>query len=231
MASCARWRSSHLLAEGVLYPRWAPDFYLGYATPSSTSTRRQRRLLAALAALTGLGVLRGMVAVQVIALLLYPTRRLPGGAVAVRHRCRGRWARSELVDATLSVYAPLRFRELFTQGNLSQFLALALLPWCAWLLMEAIRRVDLRWKPAAGVALAGLVYAHHPPSVPRLSLPRHLRPALWRSSQGAATGPRHALLAAEFAVSRRRLPARHLAQRAVLAALGRRIALRERHGH
>ncbi len=66
------------------------------------------------------------------------------------------------MSAALYLYAPLRFRELFTQGNLSQLLALALLPWCAWLLTEAVRRADLRWSAAAGLSLAGLVYAHHP---------------------------------------------------------------------
>ena len=154
---------SHLLREGVLYPRWAPDFYLGYGYPFFNFYAPGAHLLAALAALTGLGVLRGVVAVQVIALLLYPTGAYLAARSLFSTDSGGRWARpAALVSAALYLYAPLRFRELFTQGNLSQLLALALLPWCAWLLMEAIRRVDLRWSAAAGVALAGLVYAHHP---------------------------------------------------------------------
>ena len=154
---------SHLLREGVLYPRWAPDFYLGYGYPFFNFYAPGAHLLAALAALTGLGVLRGVVAVQVIALLLYPTGAYLAARSLFATDAAGRWARpAALVSAALYLYAPLRFRELFTQGNLSQLLALALLPWCAWLLLEAIRRVDLRWSAAAGVALAGLVYAHHP---------------------------------------------------------------------
>jgi hypothetical protein len=154
---------SHLLAEGVLYPRWAPDFYLGYGYPFFNFYAPGAHLLAALAALTGLGVLRGVVAVQIVALLLYPTGAYLAARSLFTTDAGGRWARpAALVSAALYLVAPLRFRELFTQGNLSQLLALALLPWCAWLLMEAIRRVDLRWSAAAGVTLAGLVYAHHP---------------------------------------------------------------------
>ncbi|MCU0503007.1 MAG: 6-pyruvoyl-tetrahydropterin synthase-related protein, partial [Anaerolineae bacterium] len=154
---------SHLLREGVLYPRWAPDFYLGYGYPFFNFYAPGAHLLAALAALTGLGVLGGVVAVQVLALLLYPTGAYLAARSLFAVDATGRWARpAALVSAALYLYAPLRFRELFTQGNLSQLLALALLPWCAWLLLEAVRRVDLRWSAAAGVALAGLVYAHHP---------------------------------------------------------------------
>jgi len=154
---------SHLLREGVLYPRWAPDFYLGYGYPFFNFYAPGAHLLAALAALTGLGVVRGVVAVQVAALLLYPTGAYLAARSLFTTDAGARWARpAALVSAALYLYAPLRFRELFTQGNLSQLLALALLPWCAWLLTEAIRRVDLCWSAAAGMALAGLVYAHHP---------------------------------------------------------------------
>lgn len=152
-----------LLAAGVLLPGWAPHFYLGYGYPFFHFYAAGAHLLAGLAALTGLGVLRGVLAVQVLALLLYPT----GAYLAARAFWRRLGAAdparpAALLGAALYLYAPLRFRELFIQGNLSQLLALALLPWCAWLLAEAIRRGDLRWSAGAGLALAGLVYAHHP---------------------------------------------------------------------
>ena len=79
---------SHLLREGVLYPRWAPDFYLGYGYPFFNFYAPGAHLLAALAALTGLGVLRGVVAVQVIALLLYPTGAYLAARSLFSHRCR-----------------------------------------------------------------------------------------------------------------------------------------------
>ncbi len=154
---------SELLAGGVFYPSWAPHFYFGYGYPFFNFYAPGAHLAAGLLALTGLGVLRGIVALQMIALLLYPT----GAYLAGRSLLAAVWDQAAarpiaLLSAALYLYAPLRFRELFTQGNLSQLLALGLLPWCAWLLAEAIVRRDLRWSATAGGALAALVYAHHP---------------------------------------------------------------------
>jgi hypothetical protein len=154
---------SELLRDGVLLPGWAPHFYLGYGYPFFIFYAAGAHLLAGLAALAGLGVLRGVVAVQVIALLLYPTGAYLAARTLFTTATTARFARpAALLSAALYLYAPLRFRELFVQGNLSQLLALALLPWCAWLLTEAILRGDLRRSAAAGLALAALVYAHHP---------------------------------------------------------------------
>jgi len=154
---------SHLLRAGGLYPRWAPDFYLGYGYPFFNFYAPGTHLLAGLLALSGLGVVRGLVTVQILAVLLYPTgaylaaRSLfPGSGLAAAARP------AALISAALYLYAPLRWRELFIQGNLSQLLALAWLPWCAWLLTEAVQRRSARWAVAAGLGLAGLVYAHHP---------------------------------------------------------------------
>jgi hypothetical protein len=156
---------SHLLHAGVLYPRWAPDFYLGYGYPFFNFYAPGAHLLASWIALTGLGILRGMIAVQVLALILYPT----GAYLLARSlfstdtmpAAKGA-APAALLSAALYLYAPLRWRELFVQGNLSQLLALGLLPWCAWLLTETARSASLRWTVAAGTALSLLVYVHHP---------------------------------------------------------------------
>lgn len=152
-----------LLAAGVLLPGWAPHFYLGYGYPFFHFYAPGAHLLAALAALIGLGVLRGILVVQSAALLLYPTGAyLAARALFARLFDFAAARPAALLSAALYLYAPLRFRELFIQGNLSQLLALALLPWCAWLLAETVMRRALRWSAAAGLALAALVYAHHP---------------------------------------------------------------------
>jgi hypothetical protein len=152
-----------LLAAGVLLPGWAPHFYLGYGYPFFHFYAPGAHLLAGLAALTGLGVWRGVLGVQIAALLLYPTGAyLAARALFARLAAADAARPAALLSAALYLYAPLRFRELFIQGNLSQLLALGLLPWCAWLLAEAAARRDLRWSAGAGLALAALVYAHHP---------------------------------------------------------------------
>jgi hypothetical protein len=155
--------ASSLLRAGVLYPRWAPDFYFGYGYPFFNFYAPGAHLLIGWLALACLGILRGMVAAQVLALLLYPTGAyLAAKALLGTSRTAKAAAPAALLCAALYLYAPLRWRELFTQGNLSQLLALALLPWCAWALTHAARRASLRWGAGAGVLLAALVYFHHP---------------------------------------------------------------------
>jgi hypothetical protein len=152
-----------LLAAGVFLPGWAPHFYLGYGYPFFHFYAPGAHLLAGLVALTGLGVLRGVLVVQIAALLLYPTGAYLAARALFAQLSDTPSARpAALLSAALYLYAPLRFRELFIQGNLSQLLALGLLPWCAWLLAEAVARRDGRWSAAAGLGLAALVYAHHP---------------------------------------------------------------------
>ena len=53
-------------------------------------------------------------------------------------------------------------RELFSQGNLSQLVALSLFPWCLWALLKAARLPSLRWAGIAGMFMAALLFAHHP---------------------------------------------------------------------
>jgi hypothetical protein len=155
--------ASRLLRAGVLYPRWAPDFYFGYGYPFFNFYAPGAHLLVSWLALTGVGVLRSIVAVQALALLLYSTGAyLAAKALLTTTRTATAVAPAALLSATLYLYAPLRWRELFTQGNLSQLLALALLPWCAWALTRAARHASLRWAAGAGFLLALLVYAHHP---------------------------------------------------------------------
>ena len=171
---------SRAFAAGSLYPRWAPDFYLGYGYPYSNFYAPGAHILAGLLALSGLGVQRGVLIVQAFALILYPT----GAFMAARslyaaclpsqtERSVGvtqkPWSGGStslhlaaLLSAALYLYAPLRFHELFVQGNLSQWLALGLLPWCGWALTETARRGGAGWIGASAALLAGLVYAHHP---------------------------------------------------------------------
>jgi hypothetical protein len=152
-----------LLHQGVLYPRWAPDFYLGYGYPFFNFYAPGAHILGAWLALFGLGVVRAVTAVQIVALFLYPTGAyLAARSILPSGRGRGASGPVALLAAALYLYAPLRFRELFVQGNLSQWLAVALLPWCAWLLAGVAQRGRPGRAVAGGFLLAALLYAHHP---------------------------------------------------------------------
>jgi len=129
-----------LMKAGVLYPQWAPDFYFGYGYPFFLFYAPGAHMLAASLALLGLGVVRSLVAVQVTGLVLGSA----GVYLATRSLFRGLSrpaivSMAALAAAALYDFTPLRLRELFSQGNLSQFLALSILPWCLWALLAAAR--------------------------------------------------------------------------------------------
>ncbi len=193
-----------MLASGSLYPRWAPDFYLGYGYPYSNFYAPGAHIIASVLALSGLGVLRGVLIVQAFALVLYPTgaflaaRALYTACLPEAAQARGlvRPATihlAALISAALYLYAPLRFHELFVQGNLSQWLALGLLPWCGWALTETARRGSSGWVGAAAALLAGLVYAHHPTAFmayPLLAVYATTLAVIWRHNAGPSLSRR-----------------------------------------
>jgi hypothetical protein len=152
-----------LFKSGALYPQWAPDFYFGYGYPFFLFYTPGVHIATALFAQLGLGVPNALVATQILSLLLYGV----GGYLAAEAMYGGLGrqrvaAMAALAAAALYVYTPLRMRELFSQGNLSQLAALGLLPWCLWALLRATARPSLRWAALAGLLLAALLYAHHP---------------------------------------------------------------------
>lgn len=152
-----------LMNAGVLYPQWAPDFYFGYGYPFFLFYAPGAHMVAALFALLGLGASGGLLAVQVLSVILYGV----GGYLAARALFEG-LARPRVVSAAalgaaaLWVYAPLRLRELFLQGNLSQLFALSLIPLALWALVRTARRGSWRWAALSALILAALLYAHHP---------------------------------------------------------------------
>ncbi len=152
-----------LFKSGVVYPQWAPDFYFGYGYPFFLFYTPGVHMVTALFAQAGLGVPGALVATQVASLLLYSI----GGYAAAKELFRGLGRprvvpMAALAAAALYVYAPLRMRELFSQGNLSQLVALSLLPWCLWALLRATKGPSWRWAAVAALLLAALLYAHHP---------------------------------------------------------------------
>ena len=113
------------MKAGVVYPQWAPDFYFGYGYPFFLFYAPGVHIAAAVLALLGLGVTRGLVALQALALLLYGTGAyLAARCVFDKLRSAPVVSMSALAAAALYVYVPLRMRELFSQGNLSQLVAL-----------------------------------------------------------------------------------------------------------
>ena len=145
---------ARILADGVLYPRWAPDFYLGYGYPLFNFYAPLVYYLA-LPFYLFTSAAGAVKAVFILGALLAGL-----GMYAFAQRRLGRPA--GIVAAAAYLYAPyLVLIEPFVRVDLAEYFALALVPWVLWgfdRLLEGERRADMAW---AALPLAALALTHN----------------------------------------------------------------------
>jgi hypothetical protein len=117
--------------DGVYYPRWAPDLFLGYGYPIFNFYAPLLYYLAEVLHVLGLSFQGAIKAIQVGAFLLYGL-----GMYVFAREIVGR--KPALLAAAAYAYVPYRFKEAFVQGDYPQFLALALLPLVFWAFYKII---------------------------------------------------------------------------------------------
>jgi hypothetical protein len=144
----AAWR------EGVLYPRWAPDFYYGFGYPVFNYYAPLSYYLAAAYGLI-FGPVAGVKFVFVLSAGL--------GAAGVYRLARGAWgAPAGVVAAASFALAPyLAYIDPIMRGALPEALAIALGPWLLLAFTSLARAPTRRRLLLAAVCLAALVLAHN----------------------------------------------------------------------
>jgi hypothetical protein len=146
----------YALREGVLYPRWAPDFYFGYGYPIFNYYAPLTYYLANLLSLAVPGgAVFGVRAVFVLGFL--------GAGVGTYGLVR-RLAdeRAGVLAAAVYLFAPyVHFTDPHARGALAEFFALAAAPCALWVL-ESLRQEPGRRRLAAAVGLvAALILTHN----------------------------------------------------------------------
>ena len=117
--------------DGVYYPRWAPDLFLGYGYPIFNFYAPLLYYLAEVLHVLGFSFQGAIKAIQVGAFLLCSL-----GMYVFAREIVGR--KPALLAAAAYAYVPYRFKEAFVQGDYPQFLALALLPLIFWAFYKII---------------------------------------------------------------------------------------------
>jgi len=139
--------------DGVYYPRWAPNLFLGYGYPIFNFYAPLLYYLAEVLHVLGLSFQGAIKVIQVGTFLLYGL-----GMYVFAKEIVGR--KPALLAAAAYVYAPYRFKEAFVQGDYPQFLALALLPLIFW----AFYKIIVTRKPGyivVGACLYGALILSH----------------------------------------------------------------------
>ncbi len=143
------------LLNGYGWPRWTPYLHGGYGYPLHNFHPPGVYIIEAL---TYIVTHADMIAISkvfpIATALLYPL-----GAYLFARTFANR--PGALVAAAAYLYAPLRFRELWTQGDVPQFAAMALLPWLLWAIARTAERRTRLWVVLTGMLLCGLILFHH----------------------------------------------------------------------
>ena len=109
------------LQAGVAYPRWAPDFYLGYGYPIFLFTPLMPYYLVVLVHTVGLSLLAAMQVVEAAALVA-------SGQFAYLWLRRYFTAPAAALGAVLYALAPYHLVNLYYRGDLAEFLAATWFP-------------------------------------------------------------------------------------------------------
>lgn len=213
-------RSAELASQlqaGIAYPRWAPDFYLGYGYPIFLFTPLLPYYLVVAVHALGLPLLSAMNVVEAAALVA-------SGLFAYAWLRRHVGPAAAMVGAVLYALAPYHLVNLYYRGDLSEFLAATWFPAILWsldalLASPSARRLLLLALPVAALWLTHFISALlFLPVAGLLALTttgwRRPRPALLRLLLGVAAA---ALAAGLSAISW--LPAVALAGDATFAKL------------
>lgn len=146
------------MQQGDWWPRWIPYYHLGYGYPIFNYYPPGVSQIGGLFGL--LGVAPGLAFNLVVALAWML------GSVGIYALARRFLpAPGALLAVMLWAYAPSRLFEVWNQGNISQMVAAALLPWLLWGLVIAARTPSRRGVVAVALPLAGIILTHIPITV------------------------------------------------------------------
>jgi hypothetical protein len=147
----------HVIREGVLYPRWAPDFYLGYGYPIfnyyAPLTYHLSNVFDLI--LPNMGVVGGVKGVFVLALALASLGTYLLG------RCLFEPAAGVLGAAAFTFSPYVLFIDPHARGDLAEHFAICLLPLTIYLFHQLMAK-PTRWRFLASLmSLAALVFSHN----------------------------------------------------------------------
>lgn len=139
------------IQDGILWPRWAPDFTFGYGYPFFNVYGPLATATAEVFYLLGIGYMGAIKSVFILSIL--------GSGLAMYGFVRS-WAgrTAGLVAAVAYVYVPYHLLDLYVRAALAESVAFVFMPLVLWSLRAAITRP--RWSVVAALAVAygGLMF-------------------------------------------------------------------------
>ncbi len=141
------------IRDGVLYPRWSPDFAFGYGYPffniygPLSFYAGEVFLFAGLDLVTSVKIIFGLAALLSGLAMYLLVKRLLGGPAG-------------LIAALTYVYIPYHLYDLYVRADLAESVGFVFVPLVLWGFYEVVTRPRLSALLWAAVAYAGLMFTH-----------------------------------------------------------------------
>jgi hypothetical protein len=143
----------HLLQNGILYSRWAPDMALGYGFPFFNFYAPLAYYLAAGLSALGGGLNLGIRLAFALGII--------GSGLAVYRLARDHFSQpASFVAATAVMFAPYHGYDVYFRGNLAEALAWPFMALALWA-MGRLERRGRSWLPIAALATAAVLLTHN----------------------------------------------------------------------
>jgi len=142
--------------NGVLYPRWAPHLHAGYGYPLHNFYAPGWHIIAGgLYSQFGGDAVHYWLAAQAIGVMLAGV-----GAYLFARTFAPRYG--ALIAAAAFTWSPIRFREIWDQGNISQLIGMGLIAWGFWAIARLAQRPSPSRVGIVGLIIGFLIINHHP---------------------------------------------------------------------
>lgn len=148
--------SAGLSLNNGVYPRWAPHLHAGFGYPLHNFYTPLWHIIGGALYITfDFDAVDLWLAAQAAGVLLCA----PGAYLFTRTFASRPAA---LVAAAAYTWSPIRFREIWDQGNVSQLIGMALIAWVFWGIARLAKNPSPGRVATAGLLIAALILTHHP---------------------------------------------------------------------
>ena len=142
------------IADGSLYPRWAPDLNNGYGVPLFNYVYPLPNYIAAALHLIGFSFIESFKLIMFLSIL--------AGGVFFYLWSREFWGElGGVVSSVFYTLAPYHFVDIYIRGSVGEVLALAIFPAFLWSLTVFVKTRNQLFLPLSGLFLALLVLSHN----------------------------------------------------------------------
>lgn len=141
------------IADGILFPRWLPDFSFGYGYPFFNINSPLAYFVGEIFVKLGVDFVSATKLVFGLAIV-------GSGWAMFGFVRRSLGERAALLAGLVYIYAPYHLLDVYVRGALAETVALAFLPLCLWGFAAAIERPRMAAIAGAALAYAGLTLAH-----------------------------------------------------------------------